>query len=1208
MRRGNYFKNLAARFKHGSVAALFITTQLIFVVAASGTTFATGAATLQQCRNGALASPAPCVDSGGSVGWVSGNAGSSNSHWREGDSIPYRILFSGFNAGSTHNVTITYDTTKGGKHALDYLTTFDRTETQAMGDNPCSLINGCNLSSFSKFAIPKDTNITFTNPASSQIPGFFTLYNGSITGISTNPSYALSGSYASDSQTSITIYFTATDSTPVLAWAAHIASQIDWGTGNSASSISGSPYHMILTALDGKSGAAQDRSLDAGAVLPTPSMLTIVSSSSVNVGTSVTDQAILTGISKVVPLSGTVSFYVCGPQVGINSCPTGSGTSVGLPVTVSPGTGSIGTATSQPFQVTLPGSYCFGATYNPDLNASYSPIGETDFSQECFTATIPNSTIEIIKDANPISSQAFSFTTSPNLDATGSFSLTDNGTSGANTKTFSTVAPGTYTVTEQPTSNWDFTSLNCGNSSNVVTNGTTATITITGGQSVVCTYTNTGRGTINVIKNVNDGLGTTTTDASGWNWNLNGTGNYTDGGTAVNEPAGNYSVSEALNATQSADYQVTASSCSDGTTTTNTTPASTTQSVTLAPGENITCYFTNTRDTGTVTVNKVINPISDNGTFNLSINGPTSSTTPDQGSGGTTGAKTVVTGSYNVSETAYTGTNMSDYSSTYLCNNGLQGSGTTTPNFTVSSNQNVVCTFTNTRLATLTIIKNASPYSTQTFGFTTIGNGLPANFSLTDNSAITNTNQQQFTQLAPGNYSVTEDPTTGWSLTDLYCDQNTYTANISTGELNVTLAPGENLACSYTNTELDSISGYKYEVNSNGATVNPLANITIELLVSGSVKQSTTTSSNGSYSFTGLLPGSFTLEELMPTSGWTQIYSPGPVTLVAGVDSTGNNFGNFKNVSISGYKFNDLNGSGVWNSNDPGLPGWTIDLYNSANVELGSQVTGADGSYQFTNLGPDTYKLCEVMQNGWVQTYPGTPTSPACQNVDVTQSGVNQTNINFGNMENDSITLAKTNNRPNPTTVGDTVTYTLTVTVPESSGIVYDATVIDTPPDNFKVDNSTATAQLIRNGLTTILSVPSPNYGSPGTWVLGTLLPGDKVVLTYQATIQSNVSDGIYPDLAYITGYSQPNSSGYEVIGNITNLSNSANTPFVGTLVSIISPLPIGTYTAPRIVGPPELVNTGTNILAAQYILPVLLVGGVVIVLRRNAKTGRGDK
>jgi hypothetical protein len=94
-----------------------------------------------------------------------------------------------------------------------------------------------------------------------------TMYNGTISSmVYTNPQGDLSLAQAS---TQITINFNATNSTVVMSWGGHIARAIDWGTGNSASGISGSPYHTRLISLNG-SGGNQDRSLSAAAVEPPP--------------------------------------------------------------------------------------------------------------------------------------------------------------------------------------------------------------------------------------------------------------------------------------------------------------------------------------------------------------------------------------------------------------------------------------------------------------------------------------------------------------------------------------------------------------------------------------------------------------------------------------------------------------------------------------------------------------------------------------------------------------------------------------------------------------------------------------------------------------------------------------------------------------------------------------------------------------------------
>src|SRR5262249_37947582 len=96
-------------------------------------------------------------------------------------------------------------------------------------------------------------------PASERV---MTIYNGSFPAMNALV-YAnedsLSGASA---KTRITINFTASASTVVLAWGGHIASNVDWLGG---AHPGGSPYHTRFIDLDGK-GGNQDRSLKSGAV------------------------------------------------------------------------------------------------------------------------------------------------------------------------------------------------------------------------------------------------------------------------------------------------------------------------------------------------------------------------------------------------------------------------------------------------------------------------------------------------------------------------------------------------------------------------------------------------------------------------------------------------------------------------------------------------------------------------------------------------------------------------------------------------------------------------------------------------------------------------------------------------------------------------------------------------------------------------------
>ena len=94
-------------------------------------------------------------------------------------------------------------------------------------------------------------------------------------------------------------------------------------------------------------------------------------------------------------------------------------------------------------------------------------------------------TIEIEKEATPQSAQAFGFS-----GTLGDFSLVDAAGGTSSSKTFTVLAPGTYTVSEAVPADWEFTGVTCTNPGVAITDPQVA-ITLTPGGSVVCTYRNT---------------------------------------------------------------------------------------------------------------------------------------------------------------------------------------------------------------------------------------------------------------------------------------------------------------------------------------------------------------------------------------------------------------------------------------------------------------------------------------------------------------------------------------------------------------------------------------------------------------------------------------------------------------------------------------------------------------------------------------------
>src|SRR5206468_940458 len=83
------------------------------------------------------------ANAAGYKNWVNGDANGNKSHWRENDFISYRVTVVA--QPGSHDIEISYDTVHGGKHAIDYLGSFDATETTATSagafnpnyNNPC---------------------------------------------------------------------------------------------------------------------------------------------------------------------------------------------------------------------------------------------------------------------------------------------------------------------------------------------------------------------------------------------------------------------------------------------------------------------------------------------------------------------------------------------------------------------------------------------------------------------------------------------------------------------------------------------------------------------------------------------------------------------------------------------------------------------------------------------------------------------------------------------------------------------------------------------------------------------------------------------------------------------------------------------------------------------------------------------------------------
>lgn len=628
----------------------------------------------------------------------------------------------------------------------------------------------------------------------------------------------------------------------------------------------------------------------------------------------------------------------------------------------------------------------------------------------------PVAIIEVIKDIVPNENTGlFNLTVDGpgNNDTTTVNNRGDNGTTGLISVTPPKNGSANATVSETAGTNTNLTDYSSAivcrkrSDSSIVAqgSGTSLQVPVSDGSNIICTITNTASSSITIIKdavpnNAQD-FAFTTSGTGVSDFTLDDDGNNASG--TVNSKTFNGLSAGTYTFTESSvnGWYLDAIDCPNISETKNLDNR--TVSLTIAAGQNVTCTFTN-RMLGQIKVTKQTNPNNDPQVFSITASGTntisgnaTRDIVDDE-----TETYVVRHGEYDVNEQDAAGWTENDSACQNLVIDG------NTP--LVDGVPTRSCTITNTKLAKLKIVKDALPNDAQDFSFITSGTGL-TNFSLDDDSDPTLSNQNQFVDLAPGTYSVTESSTPGWALTGKTCDGEFGGTNAT---VTVELSAGEEVVCTFTNTKLGSISGTKYTANADSSLGPVLSGWTIFIDLNGNgVKDddepSDVTDGNGDYSFDDLLPDTYTLLEVLK-AGWTQIFGPADVVLSAGQNSTDNDFGNFENATISGYKWNDEDGDGTKNGNETKLTGWTITLYNDnndqdsdLNNQVAQTVTDVNGNYSFGNLAPGTYAVCETAQAGWVQTYPA---NNGCHTLVINVSGEVETG-NFGNQGRGTIKVVK---------------------------------------------------------------------------------------------------------------------------------------------------------------------------------------------------------
>ena len=365
----------------------------------------------------------------------------------------------------------------------------------------------------------------------------------------------------------------------------------------------------------------------------------------------------------------------------------------------------------------------------------------------CTYTNTEQGTITIVKDALPDVDVDFDYSHDIVSDpaVSESFVLND-GTAGVDTQEFLAVsasAPQTsYTVSEAPEDGWDLTDIVCtsatGESLFNITNATgdapagfdagddRVLITLAPGDDANCTFVNTQRGTIDITKTAAGGDETfdftenTTGDPVPFSIaTQGGTGTLQQPFTAPGDQT--YTIIEA----SKAGWDLTNIECTPVGTTgyfvTNAAgdgPAGFDAGddrvvIDLGAGDAAGCTFTNTKR-GQIIVKKATlpNPDTDGTVFDF-----TGEVEPSLENGESSTALEVVPGSYEVTETATQGWDLTGITCDDSASDTPSMFDGATATFNVDPGETVTCTFTNTKRGTIHIVKDAVPNDAQDFAF-----------------------------------------------------------------------------------------------------------------------------------------------------------------------------------------------------------------------------------------------------------------------------------------------------------------------------------------------------------------------------------------------------------------------------------------------------------------------------------------------------------
>ena len=815
---------------------------LVFAHHSSGSA-AAQAANLDQCRNGGVATPQTFTQCTAAA-WVNGNAGASNSHYREGESISYRAAVTGLNSGDNVVLILGYDVIHSHKYAIDYLTDLNRWQTPettvgATPDVPCSGVSTCVgpvlaaiptppgsihvdptktlasgqcLGTTSSGLGPLQPSTSFgAVPAAERSMEFFNVSGTpTISYFGTIPDFTSPA--GGDQEQQIKLTFTAGSSQVEIAWGGHIATRLDWGCADgplSAGGISGSPYHMRLKDMTVNNAHVnlgnQDRSLSAAAIVFPPSITLTKTPSTTDVCNGSNTQVTYTYV-----VNNTGAVAVTGSVVDDNATPLNTGDDV-----------TIGTFTNLAAGASQSFTHVFtvsGTRTNTAKASATTSDGLSTTATASATVAGHTCTISLTKTpstTNVCAGSNTSVTYTYVVKNTGDFfnvsgSLTDNVL--GNIGSFGPLAPGaSATLTKVGTVNG--TQINTGtatgtfNDSASSTASATATATVTGhtctislsktaGTSDVCSGSNTSVTFTYVVKNTGDFFGVSGSISDDKLGTIGSFGPLAPGASQTLTKVGTVNGTVTNTGTATGTFTDTAGTSASATATATVTGHTCTISLTKSANHTDVCTGTNTSVTYTYVVKNTGDFFNASGTVTDNVNGAIGSFGPlAPGASQTLTKVATVTG---------TVTNIGTASATFDDSASTTASATATATVTGHT-----CTISLTKTPSVTSVCNGSNTPvTYTYVVKNTGDFFNASGTVTDNvyGSI-----GSFGPLAPGaSQTLTKTAAVNGTITNIGTASATFDDSANTSATATATATVTGVKCAQitpTNTTCSQFAG-----------------------------------------------------------------------------------------------------------------------------------------------------------------------------------------------------------------------------------------------------------------------------------------------------------------------------------------------------------------------------------------------------------------